>query len=86
MHVFPYSERQGTPAATMPGSVPKAVREQRARELIALGARMADRYRDAQVGQKRQVLFETYENGRSAGYTMEYMRCTAPGDLRGQAL
>ncbi len=37
MHVFPYSEREGTKAALMPDSVPRQIREERARELIALG-------------------------------------------------
>ena len=34
IHVFPYSARQGTPAAAMPGQVQKSVREDRARRLI----------------------------------------------------
>lgn len=47
MHVFPYSEREGTAAATMPDPVPRHIREERARELIALGAGMAEDYRRA---------------------------------------
>lgn len=86
MHVFPYSEREGTPAATMPDPVPRALREDRARELIALGHRMAAAYAQSQVGALRRVLFEVCENGVSSGYTPEYMRCEAPGDLRGQTL
>ena len=85
MHVFPYSERQGTPAAEMPDPVPRALREDRARELIALGRQMADAYRRSQLGSVRRVLFETCENGRSVGYTMEYMRCECPGALCGES-
>lgn len=84
MHVFPYSEREGTPAAGMEGAVPRHVREERARELIALGAEMAERYRQSQLGSVRSVLFETAENGVSVGYTREYMRCEAAGDYAGQ--
>ena len=84
MHVFPYSEREGTPAAAMPGSVPRPVREQRARELIALGREMADAYRESQLGTVRSVLFEECENGVAAGYTMEYMRCECEGVLPGE--
>ncbi|MDY4484317.1 tRNA (N(6)-L-threonylcarbamoyladenosine(37)-C(2))-methylthiotransferase MtaB [Butyricicoccus porcorum] len=36
VHVFPYSERAGTPAASMPDSVPQTVRAQRADELRTL--------------------------------------------------
>ena len=84
MHVFPYSEREGTPAAAMEGAVPRNVREDRARELIALGKEMAEAFGKSQVGEIRRVLFETCENGVSEGYTMEYMRCRAPGDFCGQ--
>ena len=84
MHVFPYSERAGTPAAEMDGAVPRNIREDRARELIALGRRMAAAYGESQVGSVRSVLFETCADGVAAGYTMEYMRCLCPGALPGE--
>jgi tRNA A37 methylthiotransferase MiaB len=40
IHVFPYSERRGTVAATLPGRVPEEVRHQRVRELSAIQAEM----------------------------------------------
>ena len=86
MHVFPYSEREGTAAATMPDPVPRHIREERARELIALGAGMAEDYRRAQLGTVRRVLFEQCAEGVSVGYTPEYMRCEAPGTVCGQTL
>lgn len=86
MHVFPYSEREGTAAATMPDPVPRHIREERARELIALGAGMAEDYRRAQLGTVRRVLFEQCAEGVSVGYTPEYMRCEAPGAVCGQTL
>ena len=86
MHVFPYSEREGTAAATLPDPVPRHIREERARELIALGAGMAEDYRRAQLGTVRRVLFEQCAEGVSVGYTPEYMRCEAPGTVCGQTL
>ena len=86
MHVFPYSEREGTVAATMPDPVPRHIREERARELIALGAGMAEDYRRAQLGTVRRVLFEQCAEGVSVGYTPEYMRCEALGAVCGQTL
>lgn len=86
MHVFPYSEREGTAAATMPDPVPRHIREERARELIALGAGMAEDYRRAQLGTVRRVLFEQCAEGVSVGYTPEYMRCETPGTVCGQTL
>ena len=84
MHVFPYSERAGTPAAEMDGAVPRNIREDRARELIALGRRMAAAYGQRQVGSVRSVLFETCADSVAAGYTMEYMRCECPGARPGE--
>lgn len=86
LHVFPYSEREGTPAATMEGAVPRHIREDRAREMIALGEEMAEKYRQSQLGTVRSVLFEEFKNGVSVGYTREYMRCEAPGDHSGKTL
>lgn len=58
MHVFPYSEREGTRAAQMPGSVPKALREARARRLIALGRELERAALQARIGKTEEVLFE----------------------------
>ena len=86
MHVFPYSEREGTLAANMPGAVPRHVREDRARELIALGNQMAEDYRKSQLGTVRKVLFETEKAGKCFGYTLEYMHCEAEGNLIGRTV
>ena len=67
LHVFPYSARQGTPAARMP-QVPKAVRKERAARLRAAGeARVAD-YLAAQIGLTREVLMERPRMGRTEGF------------------
>jgi len=59
VHVFPYSERKGTLAADMPGSVPKPVREDRARRAIALTASHEEAFLMAQRGLRTEVLFES---------------------------
>ena len=59
VHVFPYSERKGTKAASMPGSVPKEEREERARRAIALAAGHEEAFLRAQVGLRQAVLFES---------------------------
>ncbi|MBL1435867.1 MAG: tRNA (N(6)-L-threonylcarbamoyladenosine(37)-C(2))-methylthiotransferase MtaB, partial [Rhodobacteraceae bacterium] len=67
LHVFPFSAREGTPAARIPpvdGRIVKA----RAAQLRALGeARVAD-YLAAQVGRKSQVLIENPHMGRTEGF------------------
>ncbi|HTW71761.1 MAG TPA: tRNA (N(6)-L-threonylcarbamoyladenosine(37)-C(2))-methylthiotransferase MtaB, partial [Acetobacteraceae bacterium] len=64
LHVFPYSERPGTPAARMP-AVPVALRRERAARLRDAGQRAARRFYDAQVGQTVSVLVEAGNAGRS---------------------
>jgi threonylcarbamoyladenosine tRNA methylthiotransferase MtaB len=64
LHVFPYSERPGTPAARMP-SVPKHVRKERAAALREAGASEAGRYFAGQVGQVVSLLTEADQSGHS---------------------
>lgn len=82
IHVFPYSEREGTPAAAMAYSVPRHVREERARRLIALGGELARDYLAALVGTRQRVLFEERdEQGRMTGYTDTYVHVRVGGDM-----
>lgn len=85
MHVFPYSAREGTPAAKMSGQVPKALREERTRVLIALGNQMAKEYHTSLIGQTLEVLVEESEDGHSHGYSREYIACTCEGGECGKS-
>ncbi len=67
VHVFPYSERKGTKAASMPGSVPRAEREARARRAIALAAKHEEAFLLSQVGRRHEVLFES-QGGHTPNY------------------
>ncbi len=78
MHVFPFSARRGTPAAAMPGQIPRAVKEQRTRTLIALGHEMAREYHSGMVGTVREILCEEADENGASGYTREYVSCTCP--------
>ena len=85
MHVFPYSAREGTPAANMPGKVTKAVKEERTRRLIAAGNDLAAAYQQSWVGKRARVLIEEeLEEGVSRGYTAEYMDCRVKGATPGK--
>lgn len=84
IHVFPYSEREGTDAATYPHAVPKAEREARARRLIALGEEQQRTYIDSMVGGGYPVLIEEAAEGLGVGYTPEYVRAHVPGGEPGE--
>ncbi|MGN1063527.1 MAG: tRNA (N(6)-L-threonylcarbamoyladenosine(37)-C(2))-methylthiotransferase MtaB, partial [Alphaproteobacteria bacterium] len=67
LHVFPYSEREGTPAAKMP-KVPVSVRRERARRLREVGQVCFDALSDACIGKTMQVLVEQSGMGMSENY------------------
>jgi threonylcarbamoyladenosine tRNA methylthiotransferase MtaB len=64
LHVFPYSERPGTPAARMP-AIPVAVRRERAARLRETGAQAAAAFHLSLVGREAQVLTEKPGTGHT---------------------
>jgi threonylcarbamoyladenosine tRNA methylthiotransferase MtaB len=67
LHVFPYSERPGTPAARMP-ALPMAERKARAQRLRTAGDAALARFLDRRVGRALAVLVEKDGFGRSEHY------------------
>ena len=63
---FQYSIREGTPAATMPDQVPKAVVQERYERLIALQERISHEENQKQVGRELQVLVSMGEGKKDA--------------------
>ena len=82
MHVFPYSEREGTPAVQFDGVVPVAEREERARRLIAVGKELENAYVRSLVGKTVEVMIEEEETG----YCREYIRVRVPDSQPGEIL
>jgi threonylcarbamoyladenosine tRNA methylthiotransferase MtaB len=68
LHVFPYSTREGTPAARMP-QVHGAIVSRRAGELRAKGVTALKRHLAGAKGRRITVLMETARRGRSADFT-----------------
>jgi threonylcarbamoyladenosine tRNA methylthiotransferase MtaB len=79
LHVFRYSQRPGTPAATMPDQVPEPEKKARARELIALGNELRRRFHEAHVGQRLEVLVEGAGEGIADGTSDNYIKVRFPG-------
>ena len=75
LHVFPYSRRQGTKAADMPGQLTRAVKEERTRQLISIGKKTALAYHRSLVGTVQEVLVEE----DLSGYTRGYVPCRIAG-------
>ncbi|MEO3432569.1 tRNA (N(6)-L-threonylcarbamoyladenosine(37)-C(2))-methylthiotransferase MtaB [Inquilinus sp. CAU 1745] len=69
LHVFPYSERPGTPAARMP-AVPPPVRKERAARLRAAGEARATAFLRSQAGRTVEVLMERNGAGRTPHFAL----------------
>ncbi len=79
MHIFPYSKREGTPAAKLPGQIGNEEKGRRAKMAAALGTEMEKTYLNRLLGEVRPVLFETERNGVFRGYLPEYVPVEAAG-------
>jgi threonylcarbamoyladenosine tRNA methylthiotransferase MtaB len=81
LHVFTYSERQNTLAATMTGVVPPSVRADRSKMLHSLSDKKRRAFYEKNIGNEATVLFENdVENGMMFGFTGNYVKVTARYD------
>ena len=83
LHVFPYSERPGTPAARMDGAVPRSVRLVRARNLTALGRHQRETFAQTFLGREAEVCVE---RGGEHGWTDAYLPCKWKGPAERRSL
>lgn len=80
VHVFPYSRREGTPAAKMPGQHPNAVKEARSAAAAQVAAELETDFVEALIGEKVSVLFEQVEHGLFTGHAPNYVKVYAEGE------
>lgn len=80
-HVFPFSSRQGTAAASMGGQIPPRIRADRARQLRGIGEKMKRDFMASFIDKEVSVLFESRKSsGRIGGFSSEYLRVEVPYD------
>lgn len=81
IHVFPYSRRPGTPAASMPGQVSEEEKKRRVAVLEELCTRLHEEFVEENRGVAEKVLFESAcKDGMMEGYTGNYIRVRRPYD------
>ena len=81
IHVFPYSKRPGTPAASMPGQVSEEEKKSRVAVLEELCTRLHEEFVEENRGIAEKVLFESAcKDGMMEGYTGNYIRVRRPYD------
>ena len=81
LHVFAYSERPDTLAATMPGVVSSGDRKKRSKMLRSLSAKKRRAFYESELGYEHTVLFEgENKKGYIHGFTENYVKVKMPWD------
>ncbi|WP_062206383.1 tRNA (N(6)-L-threonylcarbamoyladenosine(37)-C(2))-methylthiotransferase MtaB [Aureimonas sp. AU12] len=80
LHVFPFSPREGTPAARMP-QVPASIAKARAANLRERGDIAFDRHRRSLAGTRQRMLVERGGRGRTPDFTLAAIGFGLPGDV-----
>jgi threonylcarbamoyladenosine tRNA methylthiotransferase MtaB len=80
LHIFTYSPREGTKAASLPNPVPEPIKKQRSQQLHQLGAEMRLKFYQYNLGKQFSILWEGYsepvgaDRQRVFGYTPNYLK------------
>jgi len=80
LHIFPYSRRPGTTAASMPGQVHPATIKERVSTLQDLARAKQKLFRQRFIGQELQVLGQLHDalNGLASGFPATTWKCVSP--------
>lgn len=81
IHVFPYSKREGTKAASMDGHLPNSIKKERARRLIEIDNDLQLDYNKKFINEKVSVLIEEIVDGKSIGHTQNFLKVEIEEEL-----
>ncbi|MGL5438777.1 MAG: tRNA (N(6)-L-threonylcarbamoyladenosine(37)-C(2))-methylthiotransferase MtaB [Filifactoraceae bacterium] len=73
MHIFKYSQREGTPAASMKNQISAEIKQYRSNILMGMSKKYKEEFNKSMIGKTVSVLFEVFENGVNIGHTMNYI-------------
>lgn len=81
IHVFPYSIRVGTAAASMPNQVNEVTKKVRVKKLMALSEKQEKEYYEKFKGKELDILVEECDNNVSIGHTSNFLMVTLNENL-----
>ncbi|MDI6715866.1 MAG: tRNA (N(6)-L-threonylcarbamoyladenosine(37)-C(2))-methylthiotransferase MtaB [Actinomycetota bacterium] len=86
LHVFKFSPRKGTPAATYPEQIPGAVKDERSAALIDIGRDLSASYASSYLGKRMRILVEREQGKYLSGMSDNYIRvyCEGPREIIGK--
>ena len=79
IHVFPYSERRGTPSVKFKEKVSEQDKKDRVKRLISLSEKLEKEYMTKFIGREVSVLIEEYKDGYSYGHTSNFLYVKVKG-------
>ena len=84
IHVFPYSKRKGTIAATMKDQIPEAVKKERVHKLSEISRQIRSEILDEKIaeGKTVSVLFESCDGGYAKGHTADFIEVKVKTDKK----
>ena len=82
IHVFPYSKRKGTVAATMKDQIPEQIKKERVHKLSAISREIRSEILDEKIaeGKSVSVLFESWSDGYAKGHTADFIEVKVRSD------
>ncbi len=82
VHIFPYSKRKGTPAATMADQIPEPIKRQRLHELETVTGEIRRELLEEAIQSRplTEVLFETCSEGYAYGHTADFLEVAVLSD------
>ena len=84
MHIFKYSQRNGTVAATMPNQVPDSIKEERSNILLEMASKHKESFEKSFSGDELEILVEEYDKDENCcyikGHTDRYILVRQPMD------
>ncbi|OOB80094.1 MAG: tRNA (N(6)-L-threonylcarbamoyladenosine(37)-C(2))-methylthiotransferase MtaB [Epulopiscium sp. Nuni2H_MBin003] len=81
MHIFPFSSRTGTRAATMSNQISANIKEDRVKVLTELADKMHNQFLQNMCNTTTNVLFEQSNNAEFIGYTSNYAKVSVKSDV-----
>jgi len=79
LHVFPYSKREGTPAASMENQVDEVIKKQRVHKLLEISKELELKYFNEFISDTITFIPEVYKDGYLIGHTGNYLSIKAKG-------
>ena len=73
IHTFPYSKREGTPAASMPNQVSGDIKKQRVHKVLEISDKYELEFYKSNINKEYEVVTELRKNGICIGYTSNYI-------------